>query len=658
MLWRPVLIAAISLALSGVYSEVVLSGAGLSVKSEADDVSFPAEAVEKPAKKEPAVMKPAKEEPAVEKPAKEEPAVEKPAKEEPATPAKEDTSPAAADAHKESPEEKYWYYGYLWIIVIIYMFYAQEHVCEAYFVAAIDVFVADQKRKGSPLGEEAVAGATICALGCNGPELFTNLIACCLLGGSDVGVGTIVGSEVFNLLVILGGAVVSAPVLPVHIDKVPFTRDVFFYALSIILLALVLKDGIVTVAEACGLFSCAIIYTLSVFFTSTLVKKVVGEPLAAQVEESDEQGGKMHGITVKVEEVIKNRMADAKNQEGATDWLMDPTPAGLFAEPRENAFARRQTMDGDVANKRGSVGFQFDGNQGPILPYKYLKEIVTKEQGIIELNFEMSIFETTVLRLTVPDPADNKKFLQALKDNQSGKAWVHEYNPFPTGILEHFCHTMKAKNVGCVSKIMELLCFPIELALATTLCLVDVKYVRYKNRWLGCFCGSMAWLAVFSYIMCSAADAIHRYFGVPTAVLGITLCAVGTSFPNAVASILMSKQNKPGLAIANALGSNVQNIFLAMALPWVIVTVFPIKLPGREPEWFSEFPMPSPGIMEGVAWMLGTLVLALGIILLGGCKLGRGAGYILCSTYVIYLAVAILECVGVNVWGPFKGLMR
>ena len=37
------------------------------------------------------------------------------------------------------------------------------------------------------VGVEAVAGATICALGCNGPEMFTNLIS--LYTGSDAGQG-------------------------------------------------------------------------------------------------------------------------------------------------------------------------------------------------------------------------------------------------------------------------------------------------------------------------------------------------------------------------------------------------------------------------------------------------------------------------------------
>ena len=42
--------------------------------------------------------------------------------------------------------------------------------------------------------------------GCNGPEMFTNFIAL-FITHSDVGIGTIVGSEIFNLLLIVGGSI-------------------------------------------------------------------------------------------------------------------------------------------------------------------------------------------------------------------------------------------------------------------------------------------------------------------------------------------------------------------------------------------------------------------------------------------------------------------
>merc|ERR1719491_416070 len=110
-----------------------------------------------------------------------------------------------------------------------------------------------------------------------------------------------------------------------------------------------------------------------------------------------------------------------------------------------------------------------------------------------------------------------------------------------------------------------------------------------------CFAGAMFWLAMFSYAMLEMANCIHYNIpSVPTAFLGITVCAIGTSFPNAVASVIMASQNKPAAAIANALGSNVQNVFLAMAMPWVIFQCFPGKVctkpPGVMAEQYANIP--------------------------------------------------------------------
>jgi len=66
--------------------------------------------------------------------------------------------------------------GCCWFLMIGLMFFAQHHVCDAYFVPAINVFVEKMKKSKTKClnrwGDEAVAGATICALGCNGPEFY------------------------------------------------------------------------------------------------------------------------------------------------------------------------------------------------------------------------------------------------------------------------------------------------------------------------------------------------------------------------------------------------------------------------------------------------------------------------------------------------------
>lgn len=552
------------------------------------------------------------------------------------------------------------FYGYMWILFICYMFFAQEHVCEAYFVAAIDVCVAKFRAAGSPWGEESVAGATLCALGCNGPELFTNLIACCIMGGSDVGVGTIVGSEVFNLLVIVGGTILAAPVLPMGVDKVSFTRDSLFYALSIVLLYWTLLDGVVKTYEACTLFSCAILYTATVYFTSSITK-CLG---IAQVEEeaADAGGVKLKGVEVEIKVLRHNRMGDSKDaghtivrevhvtNEGVgfgsqsdTSTSTGPVTADMFSAMPINTKSSRRASSNPVGQ---STHFSLnqplvEGGDDAVLPYQDIKEIVDLGSGFFLLHFRSGVsWAETTLKVRCSSPEKAQELLT--KFQALSQAWMHPYDGSGGGAIKHWLHILKDKKHTCGDKIKETLKLPVEFMLAFTLSCVDVKDLPKADRWVGCFCGAMCWLGCFSYLMVEAAGAIRYYFGVPESVLGITLCALGTSFPNAVASVIMASEGKTDRALANALGSNVQNVFLALAFPWVLVTVFPILTD----EWFQDFEMASPGIKEGVLWMLGTLGIVIALLILGCGKLGKGAGYFLISLYIVYIVVAVAEALG------------
>merc|ERR1719238_1154851 len=59
----------------------------------------------------------------------------------------------------------------LWWVAVLYFFWAQAEVCDEFFVPTIEVI---SDRFSIP---EDVAGSTIMALGCNGPELFLNTIS-------------------------------------------------------------------------------------------------------------------------------------------------------------------------------------------------------------------------------------------------------------------------------------------------------------------------------------------------------------------------------------------------------------------------------------------------------------------------------------------------
>jgi Ca2+/Na+ antiporter len=70
------------------------------------------------------------------------------------------------------------------------------------------------------------------AAGASSPELFASLVG--VLTNSAVGVGTVVGSELFNMLVIIGGVCLVTP-KPLQLDWRPLSREVFFFSLSLVL---------------------------------------------------------------------------------------------------------------------------------------------------------------------------------------------------------------------------------------------------------------------------------------------------------------------------------------------------------------------------------------------------------------------------------------
>merc|ERR1712241_1629916 len=116
----------------------------------------------------------------------------------------------------------------LHIIGIIYMFYALALVCDEYFVPTLDVII--EKFGISP----DVAGATFMAAGGSAPELFTSIIGVSI-AVSDVGIGTIVGSAVFNVLFVIAAcAFASAKAL--DLSPWPLIRDTTFYSIALMML--------------------------------------------------------------------------------------------------------------------------------------------------------------------------------------------------------------------------------------------------------------------------------------------------------------------------------------------------------------------------------------------------------------------------------------
>ncbi len=133
--------------------------------------------------------------------------------------------------------------GYFFALII--SFYLLAEVSDRYFIPSLD-----QIAKRFNMSHD-MAGATLMAIGSSAPELFVSIIALVMPGDHKIiGLGTIVGSALFNLLVIIGA---SAVVRTTILSWQPVVRDLLFYTLSIAVLFYVLDDGLVMWWEALAL---------------------------------------------------------------------------------------------------------------------------------------------------------------------------------------------------------------------------------------------------------------------------------------------------------------------------------------------------------------------------------------------------------------------
>jgi len=141
----------------------------------------------------------------------------------------------------------------LLVALLLGIFYLLAVVCDEFFVDSLEI-ISDRLKLSSD-----VAGATFMAIGSSAPELFTSILALMRPGSEDVGSGTIVGSAIFNILVIIGA---SALFRAAKLNWQPVVRDTMFYSFSIVILLISFWDGRIILAEA---LSFVVLYAVYIF---------------------------------------------------------------------------------------------------------------------------------------------------------------------------------------------------------------------------------------------------------------------------------------------------------------------------------------------------------------------------------------------------------
>ncbi len=88
--------------------------------------------------------------------------------------------------------------------------------------------------------------------------------------------------------------------------------------------------------------------------------------------------------------------------------------------------------------------------------------------------------------------------------------------------------------------------------------------------WLGIFTISLAVLIKSADWFTEAAEKIGEAFHISPFVIGITIVSIGTSLPELATSIIGLWRGDSTIAIANAVGSNIANIFLVVGIAAIV----------------------------------------------------------------------------------------
>ncbi|XP_034096420.1 sodium/potassium/calcium exchanger 3-like [Gymnodraco acuticeps] len=504
----------------------------------------------------------------------------------------------------------------------IYMFYALALVCDDYFVPSLEKI-----SENLQLSED-VAGATFMAAGSSAPELFTSLIGVFITKG-DVGVGTIVGSAVFNILVIIGLCGIFAG-HTVVLTWWSLFRDSTYYILSVLALIMVIYDATVVWWESLLLMTMYGIYIIIMTFNSQILAFVTLQlstsgPCclgSADIQREDKMAEDATACNTSM--VLLNK-GQVHNQEAApvimVDELLNLNPhklsfsdAGLRVMISPHFSPRtRLSMAGRVliSERQRLIQSSKDGEAGPV------------SRGGSTSNS---------LKRSGSCGVENGGKTPAIGDAESGeKPGVEVCQTEEEGEEDGIFSPVRIPGTWC-GRVKWLIKWPLGLLLYCTV--PNCIRPRWHRWFMVTFLASTLWIAIFSYLMVWMVTIISYTLDIPDYIMGITFLAAGTSVPDCMASLIVARQGMGDMAVSNSIGSNIFDILLGLGFPWALRTLVV--------EHGSSVYINNKGLVYSVVLLLASVFLTVMSVHLNHWRLDRRLGLGLLFLYSIFLLCSIL----------------
>ncbi|XP_056370464.1 sodium/potassium/calcium exchanger 2 isoform X1 [Oenanthe melanoleuca] len=500
----------------------------------------------------------------------------------------------------------------LHIIGMIYMFIALAIVCDEFFVPSLTVIT--EKLAIS----EDVAGATFMAAGGSAPELFTSLIGV-FISHSNVGIGTIVGSAVFNILFVIGMcALFSKEIL--NLTWWPLFRDMSFYIIDLILLIIFFLDNFIMWWESVTLLTAYFSYVTFMKFNvqvEELVKKFLNRNKVEKVTTDAE--GKSPNAGDKDDQTLTTK---PRLQRGGSS-------ASLHNSLMRNSIFQLMihTLD-PLAEELGSYGnlkyYDTMTEEGKFKERASILHKIAKKKCQVEdserQNGAANHEKGAKVEVAVTPPSDSGPVQNGIAHNVEENEEDEEEQPLSLAWPE----TPR-------KQVTYLLVLPIVFPLWATL--PDVRKPTSRKFFPITFFGSISWIAFFSYLMVWWAHQVGETIGITEEIMGLTILAAGTSIPDLITSVIVARKGLGDMAVSSSVGSNIFDITVGLPLPWLLYAVV---------NSFAPVTVSSNGLFCAIVLLF--IMLLFVILSIASCKwrMNKILGFLMFGLYFVFLIVSVL----------------
>ncbi|XP_033950039.1 sodium/potassium/calcium exchanger 2-like [Pseudochaenichthys georgianus] len=473
---------------------------------------------------------------------------------------------------------------------MLYMFIALAIVCDEFFVPALTVIT--EKLQIS----DDVAGATFMAAGGSAPELFTSVIGV-FVSHSNVGIGTIVGSAVFNILFVIGMcAVFSREVL--HLTWWPLFRDVSFYIIGLLMLICFFLDNQITVRESISLLMCYTCYVTFMKFNAKIefvIKTLLGSNQVDELETAPK-------VNAPVNDENKLTAKPRLQREGSC--------ASLHNSLMRNSIFQLMIHTLDPLSDEGKGRFKEKASILHKMAKQKCKEDAVTANGVADKNIPNS--SNVAVEVTPPS--------NGVAGGEEEEEEEEEEEPLSLAWPD----TNR-------KRITYLVILPIILPLWLTL--PDVRREASARFFPVTFIGAISWIAFFSYLMVWWAHQVGETFWITEEIMGLTILAAGTSIPDLITSVIVARKGLGDMAVSSSVGSNIFDITVGLPFPWLIYHII---------NDFKPIQVSSNGLFCAIVLLF--LMLLFVIVSIAACKwkMSKFLGFLMFLLYIVFLVLSVM----------------